>query len=325
MLNTLELNESAKKLLANVFSPKYEGDVAVIPENIKKGISILGVKGSYEGDDNYFTVTLPTCGEYIDISSIYDVLTRDNVLAEIELEDHSFRKIFLTYGVQQGSGSGQSINYWFYSPVSNSVDDDYFIIREDQGELRLFTDNESVENLKLRIDLDNQSLPSKYSAFNLYNNYESAEFVSDIISKIYIDTDVNYLNDLILDIVKDDTSYEGVHILNGMMKVGVYDEGSGGIVTTCFEGYIGVRNYGGSLEMFARCTEVDEMKSFYYDGNFFNLNEDENGKYFDVNLWMLDLEEVSEFHGCAMLNNLTFTNNTQALMNGSVIGNLKNE
>lgn len=323
MLNTLELNESAKKLLANVFSPKYEGNVAVIPENIKKGISLLGVEGSYEGDKNYFTVTLPVNGEYIDISSIYDVLIRDNVLAEIELEDHSFRKIFLTYGVQQGSGSGESISYWYYSPVSNDADDAYFMIGADQGELRLFTYNESVENLKLRIDLDNQSLPSKYGTFTLYNDYASAESASAIMSKIYIDNSIDYLNDLILDVVKDDTSYAGVPVLKGCMKITTLQDPS---TPAYFEGFISFRNYVNNMEMIAYCPAAGELKILYRNGDFSNLDHDENGYYFDIEGWMLDIEGVTDFYGCAPIKDDTaYTSNTQTLINGAVLGNLKNE
>lgn len=59
------LDESSKRVFANVFSPKVSGDVAVIPENIKKDVELLGITGTYDGGDTPTPTTYPLYFEII--------------------------------------------------------------------------------------------------------------------------------------------------------------------------------------------------------------------------------------------------------------------
>ena len=47
----IKLSDSAKRVFANTFSPRYEEGKPLIPDNIKKDVDILGVIGTYDGGE----------------------------------------------------------------------------------------------------------------------------------------------------------------------------------------------------------------------------------------------------------------------------------
>lgn len=131
----IKIKNSAKRIFANVFSPKYEGQNPLIPENIKKDVSIFDITGTYDGGDVPPTPEFDADPFELDVTNIgYGLKIQFNTDKEEDLISY-LRSI-------------PSEEYFRYSAPLVDTDSHVFML----DAVRLEADGETIDGIMIVLD-----------------------------------------------------------------------------------------------------------------------------------------------------------------------------